>query len=305
MNQPKVFVIVLCYNGVDLTLGCLETIQQQDYPNLEICLVDNGSTDGSIEILSQKYPQAHWVKNYENLGYALGNNRGVEYALEAGAEVVFLVNNDTRLEKECVSRLVETLIKDTQIGIIGPMVYTWDGDKTISSAGGQVDWKMADAVNVGMGEKDTGQYRGRTVDFINGCGIMITRDAIQQAGLLDAKLFMYWEETDWCLRVKSKGFKIYFEPSASMEHKATIRSIELSPTTLYYMTRNRFLFFFRHSPNMLKILSLLRALKGTLQGIMINRRMGKNAHERAMRFALYHAIIGCWGKTDSHLWLNN
>jgi GT2 family glycosyltransferase len=300
--QSKISVVVLCYNGVELTLGCLESILKQDYGNVEVVLVDNGSTDGTVALVTEKFPQARWVENHKNLGYAMGNNKGIEYALASEAGAVFLVNNDTRLHETCISSLVKSLNADPKIGVIGPMVYTWDGNKTISSAGGMVNWRMAYAVNEGMGEKDAGQYRGRYVDFINGCGILVTREAINRTGGLDPTFFMYWEETDWCLRVKKSGLEVYFEPTGEMEHKAPIVSTELGPTTLYYITRNRFLFFFRHSPGSIKPISLARALKGTLRGIHENRKANKAAHAKAMQCALLHAVSGRWGYVDPKIW---
>ena len=302
---PKVFVVVLCFNGVDLTVGCLDSIQKQDYPNVEVVIVDNGSTDGTVLTITEKFPQVQIVQNHENLGYALGNNKGIDYALDAKSEAVFLVNNDTRLQETCISNLMKTIHENPKIGIVGPMVYTWEGNKTISSAGGLVDWRMAHAVNVGMGERDEGQYPGRCVDFINGCGMLVTREAIERVDRLDPKFFMYWEETDWCLRAKKSGFKVYFEPSAVMEHKASILSTELGPTTLYYMTRNRFLFFYRHAPASMKSIALARAVKGTLRGIGENRKAGKTAHAKAMQSALLHAITGRWGYTNPKKWLAN
>jgi len=300
----RVAVVVLCYNGVDLTVGCLESLQKQDYPNLDIILVDNGSKDGTFSIISEKFPRALWVQNPENLGYALGNNTGIEFALSKGAQAVFLVNNDTRLHPSCVSTLMNTLQGDSKIGILGPMVYTWDQTKTISSAGGVVNWRKAYADNIGMGEIDKGQYPGGEVDFVNGCGLMVCRKVLEHVGGLDPRFFMYWEETDWCLRVKEAGYKVYFEPTGAMEHKAPIVSRELGPTTLYYLTRNRFLFFFRHTPITMKPMALLHALDGTLRGIMENRRAGKMAHARAMQWALRHAVTGHWGRTDPGLWMS-
>jgi hypothetical protein len=300
--MPKVFVVVLCYNGIDLTLTCLDSVQKQEYVDVETVVVDNGSSDGTISIIQEKYPQIICIQNYENLGYALGNNKGIEFAIEHGAEAVFLLNNDTRLQDGCISRLVETLQSDPRIGIVGPMVYTWDENKTISSAGGMVNWRLAHAVNVGMGEIDTGQYEGREVDFINGCGIMVSKQAVEKAGGLDPKFFMYWEETDWCLRVKEAGFKVYFEPAAKMDHKAPIDSDELGPTTLYYITRNRFLFYFRHTPGSVKFAALAHALDGTLRGIRENRKNGKKSHSKAMQIALWHALSAHWGAADPILW---
>jgi GT2 family glycosyltransferase len=299
----KIAVVVLCYNGVDLTIECLESLERQEFTDFEIIMVDNGSKDETIQIVSKKFPQALWVKNSENLGYALGNNKGFEYALDRGVEAVFLVNNDTRLHPSCVAALINTLQSDSEIGIIGPMVYTWDQNRTISSAGGEVNWKKAYADNIGMGETDCGRYLSREVDFINGCGLLVSRKALEQTGGLDPKFFMYWEETDWCLRVKKAGFKIFFEAKGLMEHKASIISRELGPTTLYYLTRNRFLFFGRHSPLFLKPIAILHALNGTLRGIRENRKAGKMAHAKAMQWALRHAATGHWGRSNPDLWM--
>lgn len=295
-------MVVLCFNDVELTIECIDSIYNQDYSEIEVCVVDNGSSDETIPLVSGRYPKVQWVQNHENLGYALGNNKGMEFALKAGADIVMLVNNDTRLHESCVQTLVNGLISDPKRGVIGPMVYTWDKDQTISSAGGRVDWRYASAENMGMGEKDRGQFPGRLVDFINGCGIMASREAITMTSGLDTKFFMYWEETDWCLRVKKASFDVFFEPMAVMEHKQTIYNVELKPTTLYYMTRNRFLFFSRHSSTKQKPLTLLRALKGTLTGIIENRQRGKCEHAKAMQTALVHAFSGQWGQANPQIW---
>lgn len=300
---PKVTVIVLCFNGVNLTVGCLESLYKQDYPNMEVVIVDNCSTDGTIPTVTAKFPQVKIVQNNENLGYAMGNNKGMEYALDAKAEAVFLVNNDTRLNENCLSILIKALVANPKIGVIGPKVYTWDCNKSISSAGGIVDWRMANAMNVGMGEEDIGQFSERDVDFVNGCGLLVTRDAILRVGGLDAKFFMYWEETDWCLRIKEAGFEVYFEPAAEMEHKAPIYSTSLSPTTLYYITRNRFLFFYRHTPKSIKLIALAQALKGALRGVLENWKANKKAHAKAMQYALLHAATGHWGHVNPEMWM--
>ncbi|NJN94929.1 MAG: glycosyltransferase family 2 protein [Anaerolineales bacterium] len=299
----KVSVIILCHNGVDLTLECLASLRQQDYPDLQIIVVDNASQDNTIEAVHHAYPEVEIVATGQNLGYAAGNNVGMTAALQHAADLVFLVNNDTRLESGCISTLVRGLEARPNIGMIGPMVYTWDNESIISSAGGQVDWQYGDAINVGMGEVDHGKYPARSVDFINGCGLMVTRAALEQAGMLDPKFFMYWEETDWCQRVRRAGFEIRFEPAARMFHKASIVVEELGPTTLYYMTRNRFLFFARHTPLARKPLTLARVLHGATRGFLLHRRAGRLTHANASKIAILHAVQQHWGRTDSSLWM--
>ncbi len=299
---PRVALLVLSYNGVDLTLNCLASLRQSDYPDLDFILVDNASQDNTVEAVRAAYPEIYVIASRENLGYAAGNNVGVQAALERGATHVFLINNDTTLEPDCVSALVRTAQANPLIGMLGPMVYTWDTGHIISSAGGMVDWSHADAKNVGAGENDRGQYVARSVDFINGCGLMVTRTAIERAGMLDANFFMYWEETDWCLRVHAAGFEVWFEPAAPMRHKAPIHHQDLGPTTLYYVTRNRLFFFARHAPLHLKVIALARALRGAYTGARRHEREGRPEHAQATRWAIIHAFQRRWGRADANLW---
>lgn len=298
----RVFILVLCHNGLDLTLACLDSLRQQQYAHTEVLVIDNASQDGTPEAIRAAYPELGLIRTGANLGYAGGNNVGIHVALQRGADVVFLVNNDTWLAPDCVARLISALEADPRIGVIGPMVYTWDEGQVISSAGGAIDWWHADAINVGMGEVDRGQYGARPVDFINGCGLMITRKAIERVGLLDERYFMYWEEADWCVRVKRAGFSVHFEPGAWMRHKAAIRPDRLGPTTLYYLTRNRLLFFATHTPLPLKPVALAHALHGALRGVGHERRIGRAEHAHAIWLGIVHGLQRHWGRVDEPGW---
>jgi GT2 family glycosyltransferase len=303
--HPYVGVIVLCHNGVDMTLDCLATLNRQDYRLLEVIVVDNDSQDGTVEAVQSQYPQVQIISTHANLGYASGNNLGIQAALERGLDLCFLVNNDTRLFPSCVSTLVNTIENHPAVGIVGPMVHTCANPGRISSAGGRINWRFANAENVGAGEKDHAQYPARPVDFINGCGIMVTREAIQRAGLLDPKFFMYWEEIDWCTRVYKAGFEILFEPKARMQHKATLLDNELNPTTIYYITRNRLLFFYRYTKYPLKTVALYSAIHGAMSGIRKHRQAGRYAHAKATQVAVLHAFQRHWGRADPALWLSS
>ena len=302
--HPRVAAIVLCYNSIDLTLQCLASLLDQDYSNLDVIVVDNNSQDGTVAIVSSKFPQVKIIASKENLGYASGNNLGMQTAIDLGCDFFFLVNNDTRLSTDCVSALVTTLDNNPSVGAVGPMVHTFEGLGRISSAGGKIDWRYASATNVGAGETDNDQYLARPVDFINGCGFMVTRKAVDQAGMLDPKYFMYWEETDWSMRIRQAGFQIFFEPKAQMEHNATLQDNEQSPTTIYYLTRNRLLFFSRYAKLPLKPLTIYSALHGAMVGISKHRRAGRFAHAKATQMAILHAFKQHWGRTDSRLWSN-
>jgi len=289
--MPAVWCIVLAYNGIDLTLACLTTLRAQDYPNLHLLVVDNASTDDTVKILLAQAPDVELLPAPENLGYAGGNNLGIRHALARGADLLFLVNNDTLLDVHCVAALVEEIQQAPNCGAVGPMVYTWENWRTIASAGGVVDWAAADAINVGAGEDDRGQYPARSVDFVNGCGIMVSKIAVERAGLIDERFFMYWEETDWCLRMREAGLDVRFQPSAKMQHKAPLTWHQQSPLTLYYMGRNRLFFFARHGCGEQRVRGVFGAAKGLLHGVVQNHRTGNRAASEAARKALIDGVM--------------
>lgn len=295
---PRLAIIVLHYRGLADTLACLESLRTARGASLEMIVVDNASPDGPPDTIRDAYPEVELISTGANLGYAGGNNAGIRAALARGVDAVFLVNNDTLLDAECPARLAQTLVENPRIGIIGPMVYTFDDGCSISSAGGAIDWRHADAANLGAGEIDRGQYAARCVDFVNGCGLMITRAALERIGLIDERFFMYWEETDWCTRARRAGFEVRFEPAVYMRHKAPIVWDNLGPATLYYTTRNRLLFFARHAPWRLKPLALAHAVNGARREATRHEQAGRMAQANAMRAGMRDAFRRRWGRVD-------
>ena len=300
--MPKVAVIVVAYNSGELTRLCLDSLRASDYSQSEVWVVDNASADGTVEAVRTAYPEVRLIPLPDNQGYVGGNNVGVQAARAAGADLFFLVNNDTLLDSGCLTELVKAHQRHPKAGLLGPMVYTWDEPPLISSAGGKVDWGYADAANVGIGEVDRGQFAERPVDFVNGCGLMVTRAVVDEVGGLDERFFLYWEETDWAARVQAAGLECWFVPAAKMKHKAPIQHQEFSPTTLYYVTRNRLLFMALHAPWPYKPLALWRALRGAWRGIGQHQRAGRWAHARATQLAINDALGRRWGRTDPALW---
>ena len=302
--SPRVAAIVLSYNGIDYTLECLASLQAQDYKMLDVILVDNNSQDDTVNTVAAKFPQVQIIASQENLGYASGNNLGMQKAIDLGCDTFFLVNNDTRLSPDCVSKLVSAIEDYPHAGAVGPMVHTFDVKEQIGSAGGKIDWRSASASNIGAGEIDRHQYPSREVDFINGCGLMVTRNAVDRAGMLDPKYFMYWEETDWCMRIQRAGFTIRFEPRAQMQHHTTLQDNAQSPTTIYYLTRNRLLFFYQYTKLPSRPATLYAALHGAMSGIRKHRQAGRFAHAKATQLAILHAFRRQWGRTDPRPWQN-
>jgi len=123
---PLVFIIVLNWNGKDDTLECLGSLQQLDYPNFETVVVDNGSTDGSEDVIRSAFPSVNFIQTGRNLGYAGGNNVGIKHALSHGADYVWLLNNDTTVDPNALTALVETAQADPKIAVVGSKIFYYD-----------------------------------------------------------------------------------------------------------------------------------------------------------------------------------
>lgn len=244
INVPKVTIIVLNYDGLTDTPACLESLALLDYPDYEVIVVDNGSTDGSVAVIRERFPAVTLLENDENLGYTGGNNAGLKYALAQGADYALLLNNDTEVALDLLTRLVEVTEADQLIGIAGPTIYYHEQPDVIWSAGGAIDWGRGKTSMVGLNERDDGQFgtTPHSVDFVTGCAMLARRALIEQVGMLDERFFAYYEEAEWCVRATEAGYKIVHVPLARMWHKISPSAQADSPLVHYYMTRNRLLF---------------------------------------------------------------
>ena len=241
MNIPKISIIILNWNGKEDTLECLESLRKLDYLNYEIIVVDNGSSDDSVPILRKGFPNIELIVNDKNLGYAGGNNVGIEYALKRKADYIFLLNNDTVVHKDCLRELLDVIEREPKVGFVGPKTYYYQEPKRIQFIGGSYSFITGRSSYIGSGEIDHGQHDElREVDFINGHALLVRKEVIDSIGMLDPEYFAYNEETDWCIRAKGKNYKCLYVPRAIVWHKSSKSSCGL--TRPYLITRNQLLF---------------------------------------------------------------
>lgn len=238
--MKKVSVIVLNYKTKDLSLKCVESVKKSNFKNIEIIVLDNNSNDG-IEKNIEKDRDVTFIQNNENLGYAGGNNIGIRYALNNKTDFIFILNPDTVIEKNVISRLCEA-IEEEKAGIAGPKIL-FDDKKTIWYAGGILDLANVLGRHRGVDKIDQGQYdKVEETDFVTGAAIFIRREVFELIGLFDEKYFLYLEDGDFCFRAKRNGFKTIFVPGAVVYHKnAQITGLG-SALQDYYISRNRLLF---------------------------------------------------------------
>lgn len=241
---PRVEIIVLNWNGGETTLSCLGSLARLDYPAFEVVVVDNGSTDGSVHAIGERFPEVILIENEKNLGFTGGNNVGLSRALAVGLDYALLLNNDTEVAPDLLHLLIEAFEADPVIGIAGPTIYYYNQPDVIWSAGGAIDWRQGRTRMVGLDEREVGQFgqEPREVDFVTGCALLVKRTVLEKVGLLDERFFAYYEETEWCVRARRAGFKSVHVPRAHIWHKISPVTQADSPRVHYYMTRNRLLF---------------------------------------------------------------
>lgn len=262
---PKVSIIVLNWNGYEVTKDCLTSISKVDYPNYEVVLVDNGSTDGSAEKLAREYPWITTICNDRNCGFTGGNNIGMRRALEGGTEYVLLLNNDTTVKPDFLSKLIEVAEADDCIAILNPKIYYFDQPKRIWYAGGSFSMWKGLASHRGHRQLDKALFdTTREVSFITGCAFLIKAPILHRVGLLDDQLFYTYEDTDWSIRVRRLGYKAVYVPDAVIWHKESYDTKRNAGKAFrdYYNVRNSILIARKHArayhwPSFLICLALL------------------------------------------------
>lgn len=252
----KIFIVILNWNQPKLTLETIESVSRllvSGY-QLEVVVVDNASTDNSVEKLQSS--EFRLLVNKENLGFAGGNNVGVNYALENGADWVLVLNNDVRVDKNLVIEFLKVAKKYKKVGAISPKIYFEKGyefhkdrykkdelGRVIWYAGGNIDWDNVYGTPRGIDEVDEGQYeKVEETDYATGTAMFLSAKALKQVGVFYAKYFMYLEDTDLSVRMEKAGWRVMYAPKAIVWHKVAQSSSVGSKLNDYFIIRNRMLF---------------------------------------------------------------
>ena len=301
MKTPSIYAIIVNWNGKTDTLECLSTlgVVRENQPFLSVVVVDNGSTDGSVEEITKKFSWVHCIEAGKNLGFSGGNNRGITYAMKQNAEYVWLLNNDTVVDKNVLSAI--SSFRNPSVGAVGSKIYFYKGceyhkgsykksdlGNVLWYAGGIIDWNNVLASHCGVDEVDHGQsdVEAKT-DFITGCSFFIRTSVIKQIGLLDESYFMYMEDLDYSLRIQQAGFQTVYNPRSIVFHKnASSSGGSGSSFHEYYQTRNRIRIGMKYAPLRTKVALLKEGFYILLKGTAIRKHAIFDAFRG--RFGKYH-----------------
>lgn len=267
MNPPRIAVIILNWNGKDDTLACLESVTSIDYPNFQVVVVDNGSSDGSVEAFRQAFPQVTVLETGENLGYAGGNNVGICWALDQGFDGLLVLNNDTVVARDILHAFATAQERFPQAGVFGAKIYYHAQPDVLWFAGGRWSSDKLEFDHVGQGRPDGPEFsESRAFDYMTGCAIYAPAEVFRNVGYFGEEFFLTYEETDWCYRARGKGYTPTYIPEARLWHKVSASfGGAVSPLMTYFMTRNRLLFVRRHMP----LGTLARLLQTTIRNLRL------------------------------------
>jgi GT2 family glycosyltransferase len=253
MNQthltPPVCILTTTWNQVEKTIDCLSSVYALNYPNTSVLLVDNGSHDDTIGIVSNQFSQVKVIALPENLGFAKGYNVGLHAACNENYPYIFLINNDTILDPDCLNYLLEEIMSAPDIGMVTAKIYYAEDPKRIWSVGGKFNRHTLEVVDKGDNQIDQGQWQNAIdIDFAPLCGVLIKKTLLDSVGFLDNRFFVYYEDADFCWRVRTANFRIRLKPEAHIWHIVSASSGgQHSPNERYWMAHSSVQYYAKHA----------------------------------------------------------
>ena len=255
MKQPLVSIITVNYRQPEVTCELLISLEKINYQNIEIWVVDNHS-DGSLKAkVKNRFPSVNVIESKANLGFASGNNLAIT---QANGQYLMFLNNDTEVTPNFLEPLVEVMETNEKVGICASKLHYFHHPDTIQYAGSSdLHPFKIQSFAVGYGEKDSGQYDIiKPTNLAHGAAMMVRTSIIKEVGLMPEEFFLYYEEIDWCLKIRDAGYQIYFVPQSLVLHKESISVGKQSAIQVYYKTRNRILLARKWRTGLGKLLSL-------------------------------------------------
>ena len=258
--MPKRLAIILVnWNSFELTKDTLESLQQTTYTNYDCIVVDNGSVDGSGDLIEKTFSKCIVLKSATNKGFTGGNNIGMDFALQQGYEYMMMLNNDVAVEPNFLEPLIACLDRDPTIGAVQPLIYFHHDRNLIWNAGSTFNALFGICKTPDYNKKDPGQQfknKSKKIDWITGCAFMMRASVLKNIGLLKEAFFIYYEDVDLSFRIKTAGYQLDYVPSsviyhiAGMSHKSNKKGKEgfVSPKVHYLNARNRIWCLKEHAP---------------------------------------------------------
>lgn len=271
MINKKIGIVIVNYNGEKFQNECVESILNSTFQNFYIIVVDNGSTDKSMELLND-FSDNRIIKIYnnDNLGVAEGNNIGIKKSIELNCSHTLLLNNDTVLQPNTLESLMKHSLNYL---VLSPKIYFY-GTNKIWYAGGYISKSKANAYHYYMNDKDEKLIFEKTYDYAPTCCMLIENTVFDKIGMIDKNYFLYYDDTDFCMRLKLSNIPIALDAKTFIEHKVSLSTGGTkSKTFLYYSNRNRFYFLYKFKKcfsKLLRVYLILNMYRKYIIGLLKN-----------------------------------
>lgn len=242
---PLISIVTVNYNHSDTTMELIESLEKISYPNIEIIVVDNASPNDDPQKMKAKYPRIILVESVINYGFAGGNNLGI---MRAQGEFVLLLNNDVEVEVDFLEPLVKKFQENPNLGAISPKIRFFHNKNLIQYAGfTEINkWTIRNKT-IGQDEIDGGQFDfDKETAYTHGAAMMVPMAVIQKVGMMSYEFFLYYEEADWCIRMRKAGYTMAFVHNSIVYHKGSVTTGNNSILKTYYLSRNRLVFMRRN-----------------------------------------------------------
>ena len=242
--------IVICnFNKVNYLKGCLESLYKSDFEDLiyDVIVVDNASTDGSPDFIKENYPKIVLLQNETNTGGSGGFDRGIRYAIQEEYNYVVLLDNDILLEKNTILNLFKYIKENPKAGVVGSKICTMDNPDILQEMGSFIDYENKFNVYTPLKSHKDDSLLPEVVecDYVPACCMITTKEVLEKVGSFNTKHFIYWDDMDWCTRVKRENYEIYAINSSRVFHKMGAAN-HTNTFGLYYFERNRIMFFLKY-----------------------------------------------------------
>jgi GT2 family glycosyltransferase len=291
----SLYSVIVNWNLKEDTLICVDLLFKAGAAPGQIIVVDNGSSDGSVAALQERFGSSvHLIQSGKNLGFAVGNNLGIQQALDLGAKWILMLNNDAYVAPAFLTEMQNAILRDEKLGIIGPVILYHDSPDRIWYFGDRLIPGSLATISLQRGHMYDEQFPALVpVDFVSGCSMLVKSDIFRKIGLFDPAYFMYGEEVDFCWRARKAGFRPAVATQAKVWHKVSMSANRDRPTSRYLRICNQIRFYRTYSRGlqlpMMFVFSGLRTLCIALSDLIHGRLI------------LINPLIRGW----LHGWLNH
>jgi len=303
---PKIAIILLNWNNTADTLGCLDSLFNRTYKNFHVFVVDNGSQETEKKKLIaglKDYGKITPIYLSDNSGFAAGNNAALKLAILEKYDYYLLLNNDTLVAEDFLERLLACANRHPDGGAFGAKIFYSHPPNLLWYAGGEVQSLLARVTQNGFRRKDAPLWSGeKEISFITGCAFLISHKALQKNGYLREEFFSYFEDVEYSIRLKRKGYSLWYCPHAKLWHKvgAGAQTRAYTPYYLYYQTRNRRKAFSSGRSVFFKgylfALDFFLYFLGRMVYILTSRSKNKRRQLKAVWLGFFHSLVGKMGR---------